>query len=395
VQHELTSHYHLVALSNFEQLAEICRAAEAPLSPDYREGLERMWNYLACTMRPDGHGLLNNDSDRVQTRDPVLQAAATYGRPDWLYMATHGESGAEPASGPSFVFPFAGQLVVRSGRQPDALWGFFDFGPWGTGHQHNDKLHLSVSAHGRDLLVDSGRFTYSGREARFQREYAVRSQAHNVVLIDGHGQGPGPALSREPVSDGEFSTGPGLTFARGACDHFSGLDGSASHTRVVLYPGGSLLLVVDRIETDRPRSLEALWHWHPTCTVTPQGGDIVSVDPGAGNLRIVPVGPVDWHVGLVRGQEEPEIQGWYSREYNGWEPTTTSVLHGRVSGSTAFAWLLACAPGEVGPVRGAVLENTDHAIRVRVERPGVEAVVVRVPWQGERPRLETVSAPEE
>ncbi len=58
-----------------------------------------------------------------------------------------------------------------------------------SGHQHNDKLHISVAAYGLDLLVDSGRFAYQGKLGeRFLRSYARLSRAHNVILVDGFGQ---------------------------------------------------------------------------------------------------------------------------------------------------------------------------------------------------------------
>ncbi|MCL7764477.1 heparinase II/III-family protein [Polaribacter sp. Z014] len=78
-------------------------------------------------------------------------------------MATNGEKGTVPDGGNSFFYPWAGQLISRSSYDKEAHWSFFDVGPWGAGHEHSDKLHLSVSAYGKDLLVDSGRFAYSGK----------------------------------------------------------------------------------------------------------------------------------------------------------------------------------------------------------------------------------------
>jgi len=109
-----------------------------------------------------------------------------------IRSARAGASGTAPEGPPSRVFAWAGQLVSRSGFDRDAHWSFFDFGPWGIGHQHQDKLHLSVAAFGRDLLVDAGRFAYSGELAERFRRYAVASAGHNVLSIDGRGQGPGP-----------------------------------------------------------------------------------------------------------------------------------------------------------------------------------------------------------
>ncbi|MBI2440988.1 MAG: alginate lyase family protein [Lentisphaerae bacterium] len=386
-QKELTSGYHRCALINFNQFAEICRCAGMPMPEEYNACLEKMWNYLACTIRPDGHGLLNNDSDLNYTRDFMMGAAETYARPDWAYMTSNGAEGEKPEMGPSFMFPWAGQLVMRSGWDAKALWAFFDLGPWGVAHQHSDKLHLSVSAYGRDLLVDSGRFTYTGKDVRFRQNYALLSRAHNVVIIDGKGQGPGPGQAQQPISEEDYLITPELIFARGTCDHFDALDGKAVHIRVVVYLANKLIVVADRIETDRARHLEALWHWHPRCTVAIDGKTIVSTDAGTGNLRIVPVAGFDWHTQMVKGQEKPHLQGWYSRQYNEWEANPTAVLTAAVEGNVSFAWLLLPALGEVASIRGNIAENTAALIRIRIDVIDGQAFTVSVPWQKGKARV--------
>ncbi len=387
VQDELTSHYHRVALSNFEQFAEICRGAGIPMPDAYAAGLENMWHYLAAAMRPSGHGPLNNDSDLDYNRDRVLAAAKTYGRPDWTYIASNGTEGKRPPYGPSVFFPWAGQLVIRSGWNVEALWAFFDIGPWGTSHQHNDMLHLSLSAYGRDLLVDSGRFVYSGRNRRFLFDYARHSRAHNVVVIDGSDQRPGPRRTTRPITGNDYHIAPEMTFARGVCDHFE-TDGHAMHTRVVLYLAPHLIVVADRIETDRPRQLEALWHWHPDCTVTIDHGTILSTDADVGNLRIVPVAGFEWNINRVQGQEVPHLQGWYSPRYNVWEPNPTAVLTADIAGTTAFVWLLHTARGDVGGIGGEILENTDDAIGARIFMPDKQDQLLTIPWRKGKPLME-------
>ena len=71
VQTELTSSYHKVALDNFNQFFETCKQINEPLPEIYSQYLEKMWNYLAYTMRPDGYGLLNNDADLVNNAETI------------------------------------------------------------------------------------------------------------------------------------------------------------------------------------------------------------------------------------------------------------------------------------------------------------------------------------
>src|SRR5690606_31477637 len=101
----------------------------------------------------------------------------------------------------------------RSGYDAQAHWSFFDMGPWGSGHQHNDKLHISISAYGRDLLVDAGRFAYTGEVAQKFGAYARGSESHNLVLIDGNGQSPGPTLASAPLNESHTRITPLFDYA--------------------------------------------------------------------------------------------------------------------------------------------------------------------------------------
>lgn len=376
VQTELTSHYHHVAMSNFSLLDAICREAGVALSSDFTEQIEKMWNYLAWTIRPDGFGLLNNDGDRDNNRQRVLTAAEKYGRKEWEYIASNGERGVKPEL-PSVVFPWAGHVISRSGFDADAHWSFFDIGPWGSGHQHNDKLHLSVAAFGRDLLVDAGRFAYKGEVARKFRPYGTGSQGHNVLLIDGKGQAPGPRVTDKPVPENDCQVMPDHDLARGSFSAFNGLEGSCSHTRTVYYKRGQFWVVIDRVTTDRPRTIEALWHWHPSCEVEVRDGMALTRNL-RGNLQLIPAGGRQWSVKKIKGQEDPDIQGWYSEEYNKFEPNPTTVFETRIGGNSTFVWILYPSEMLETPVKARIISETASEMTLEVSGMpnGTERLVI-------------------
>ena len=221
VQTELTSHYHNVSLSNFELFKEICDQARQPLPDYYNQTLEKMYSYIAHVVQPSGYRILNNDGDRGSDRDYILQGAKKFDHPEWEYIATNGESGTRPSDGPSYFYPWAGHFVSRSGFDAQAHWSFFDMGPWGSGHQHNDKLHISIAAYGRDLLVDAGRFAYTGAVAEKFRPYARSTAGHNTLLIDSKGQGPGPTHATEPLGKTDFKISADFDYASGSFDRFT------------------------------------------------------------------------------------------------------------------------------------------------------------------------------
>ena len=365
-QTELTSHYHRGALNNFYLFMEICQHANKPLPEYFTSQLENMWSYLAYIMRPDGNALLNNDANLDYNRERIINMAKIYNRNDWQYIATNGNTGIKPKNGPSFIFPWAGHLISRSGYDLDAHWSFFDIGPWGSGHQHNDKLHISVSAFGRDLLVDAGRFAYRGEVADKFRGYAKGSQGHNVVLIDGNGQAPGPRLADKPLSEKYYKIAPEFDYASNSFDQFNNLDGESKHTRTLFYVRSSFWVVVDNIETDRPRKIETLWHWHPDCKVQKEANGIVSTNNKKGNLEIIPVEKSDWNIELIKGQESPGIQGWYSVEYNKYEPNVATIYSTEIETDETFVWLLVPSEKKSPDIQAEIILKNSKEIKLKV-----------------------------
>ena len=369
VQNELSSSYHAVAMNNFSLLLDICKQANQPLPDSYGRYIENMWNYLSCTMRPDGHGLLNSDSDLDYNRERVQRAAEQFRRDDWRYITTNGKEGVSPAGGPSFFFPWAGHLVMRSGYDPQAQWAFFDIGPWGSNHQHNDMLHLSVSAFGYDFLVDAGRFSYRGEVADKFRGYACSSAGHNVLLIDGKLQAPGPKLATEPLADKHVKITDSFDYAWHSFDQFTDLEGTCEHARMVFHVRGKCWVAVDRITTDRPRKIETLWHWHPECRVRISDRQIVTGQNEGGFLHVIPVGSTNWTIPLIKGQEKPSIQGWYSREYNSFTPNTASIYTTDIQKGAAFVWVLYPSENPTPDMDAKIISENNDGIVVQLTHP--------------------------
>jgi hypothetical protein len=185
---ELTNHYQRVVLVNVEQLLRVVRFAGLDVR-SLDERAEQMWDYFVGVMRPNGTGPLNSASDLEGNRAFLNGNWLEYGRPDWLYMASNGRAGTPPAEPPSRYFPYAGHAVMRSGWDGNAQWAFFDIGPHGTAHQHNDRLHLSVTLGLVDVLVDAGRYNYVPGP---WSDYYEGAAAHNTLLLDGRGPVPPP-----------------------------------------------------------------------------------------------------------------------------------------------------------------------------------------------------------
>jgi len=365
-QTELTTHYHRVALVNFYLYYTICQKANISLPKYFTDEIEKMWNYLALVMRPDGNALLNNDSDLDYNKERIYDVAKDYKRDDWLYVATNEKEGTPPSNGPSFIFPYAGHLISRSGYKLEDHWSFFDIGPWGSGHQHNDKLHLSISAFGKDFLVDAGRFAYKGEVAEKFRGYAKSSAGHNVLVIDNHGQMPGPKLTESAIPKNQYIITPEFDYASESFNQYEGLEGTSKHTRALLYVRDEFWVVVDKIETDRPRNIKSLWHWHPQCDVQKLENNKIVGRHSGGQLTITPVGDNQGKVDFISGQETPKIQGWYSKKYNQYVPNTASIYSTDIDSDEVFVWLIKPSKLENEKVQAKVISQNDEAVQLEV-----------------------------
>lgn len=393
VQTEVSTKTQWVALRRFESVADYFLKSGREIPDEYIQRIEEMYNYLAYAMRPDGHQPLNNDSDREDLRPRVLAAAKKFNRQDWEWIATNGEKGTRPEGLPSTVFPWAGIHVMRNGWDRQSHWTFFDTGPFGTGHQHADMLHLSISAYGRDLLVDGGRYThedYFSFDPRIWRGYFRSSFSHNVILVDGGGQKAGPLTSKSPLQEGtDFQTTAEYDYARGTfANGYEGVEGQVEHTRAVLYVKDKMWVVVDHIDADQPRTLQALWHYSPESLVNIEKGTTVSTNPGAGNLRIIPVGMKITKTDIVKGKTEPVIQGWYSKEYGKKEASPTAIYALSAEGpATTFAWVLLPAFGRVPEARVKLVDEEENGLRLRISVAGDQPIEVFVPVANGSPEL--------
>ena len=355
VQTEISTKTQWVALHRFESVANHFAKADRPVSEGYMRRLEDMYHYLAYCMRPDGHQPLNNDSDREDLRSRIRAASERFDRPDWLWIASNGAEGTEPSSGPTIVFPWGGMCINRSGWDSLAHWSFFDIGPYGTGHQHRDALHLSITAFGKDLLVDGGRYThqdYFSFDPAIWRGYFRSSYSHNVILIDGHGQKAGPLVAEVPLMENrDYLDTDQYFYAHGVfMDGFEDVEGLVKHRRSLFYLKNRYWLVLDHIETNRPHTIDVLWHFAPDCQVMLDGQDALTTNPDQGNLRLTPLGEPNWQTELIKGRTQPTIQGWYSKDYGQKVPNATVQYSKVTDQSTVFAWLLVADQGAVRKV---------------------------------------------
>ncbi|MBC7888439.1 MAG: alginate lyase family protein [Ferruginibacter sp.] len=379
---ELTSHYHSVVTREFTEFIYLNNEFGKTLPLFFSKTLENMYNYLAATARPDGMGLLNNDSDLDNNFDFIKSFNTVFKRPDWDYIISNGKSGKVPGQ-ISQMFPWAGHFIMRNGygeKPGKDHFAYFDIGPWGTTHQHNDKLHFSLFANGRELLCDNGRMYYKSDSIR---SYFNLSVGHNVIALDDKGQNESKETNTQPVDPSVFSIQQNVDFAMGTYQDGFGDSSRNSrswsmnkkaeniqgkHTRAVIYLKDKYWIIIDRVETDRPRKLKALWHFNPDCNVKKSNNTVFSDDAHKSNVLIHPVGKLPWAIQLIKGQDSPYVQGWYSEIYNKRQPAYCAEYSTMQTKNTAtFAWIMYPSANQKLPVISTrLLDNSAGAFRFEI-----------------------------
>lgn len=378
VHKELSSMYHSLVAQQFLAISHIYQQFELPVPQEMAPRLKRTLEYLACSMKPDGYGQLNNDCDLECNRPFLAKQACIAEDPELLYVVTGGQQGRAPGGVASRLYPWAGHVLMRDGWTPQSQMLFFDNGPLGVSHAHRDKLHLSLYAGGRDLLVDSGRYTYKPGP---MRDYFRFSSSHNVVLLDGRRQRKSAELTKAGSPLPAALLGERADFARGVFDDgYRGIKERAVHTRATLYLKGRFWVVVDELDCVGPHRLQALWHFHPHCTAVRRGQTVMTADPGQGNLAIVPLAPpgLSWRAKIVKGRRMLGIQGWYSPTYNILQPAPCAIYQAPMKDRAIFAWLLFPFGDEPPRLAARALSAQPGAIVLEVESPGLGRLHIAV-----------------
>ena len=211
-----------------------------------------------------------------------------------------------------------------------------DAGPLGylsiAAHGHADALSFTLSAGGKEMLIDPG--TYAYHTQRLWRDYFKGTSAHNTVRIDRedqsvsggnflwvkHAQSQIIALERTPLADRWVASHDG--YAR--------LKHPITHRREILFEKQqSRLQVTDELLGSGAHDVELFWHFAEQCSVLADGR---TVRVSCGDVLLTMILPEQLRCNVHRGVERPEPTGWISRSFDSKVPTATVVASGRIDG---------------------------------------------------------------
>lgn len=291
VHWEQSPMYHCEVLRCYLDSITIARRNAVALPEDMEETVRRMTLALADLCKPDGCLPCQSDSDCIDARDLLVHGAYLFQdgvlkswAGDGLYfenvwsVGPQAQAGydalkAVPPAGASRAMPESGNYILRGGVDKNAQYLRFRCGCLGSGHGHADLLHVDLYAHGEDILLDAGRYTYVDGPVRRELKQPA---AHNTLRVDGKNfsvckDSWGYAKLAMPVK-GEYRFGKSADFVSGGHLGYADLPGGPVYVcRKIVFVRPNVTVICDEFYGRGSHVVEQSFHF-PRAVSCPPGG---------------------------------------------------------------------------------------------------------------------------
>ncbi|MBI2195406.1 MAG: alginate lyase family protein [Planctomycetes bacterium] len=352
------------------EILNLCRVAGVFVPPDVLEAAERMVRFAIGVMRPDGRVPMLGDSQDALVKGFAWNLKEFFSFPELDWLLSEGRTGHPPAF-TSTAFRSMGYYVQRSGWGPEDLYLCFDGGRFGQAHHHEDKMHIELYAYGRPFLIDAGVHSYSDH---WMRQWAVKSQAHNTLLVDGAGQcrwreDRTQWFSHAPL-DNPWETGEAWDLVEAEFNGPYEWDiGPVRLKRRVLFHRRHprFWWLTDEVVGGGPHEVTEIFHFaHDIESVVPIEHGVRTRVPGGPDLALLclnreagthaPNPAADSGVSLHRGEQDPP-RGWVSPGVNQLAPAWEVHFEERASLPLRRDFFILPWPEALPDVLQASLEN--------------------------------------
>lgn len=277
---EMSGAYHWVALRNFFAYYQVAlnNKMQYIFPTKYIQVITKAAWAEYYQQKPDFSLPVTNDSNVTTCHKKNLESLACLLPPEVIeYRLSNGTRGTPPPH-ISYMYDSAHIAVMRSSWQSNAVYGFFDMGDWGTNHMNEDQLCFELSAYGRNLLVNSGRWRYTTSPCvqwLAQAQYFKTTAAYNSVTCNNLCQMPENASGKMNITDnydyacGKFSGGYGEDSLNDDEEMLKtkGLTGkkictvpNATHVREIFFAKPDFFIIRDRISGKDVKSAQQIWH---------------------------------------------------------------------------------------------------------------------------------------
>lgn len=263
--------------------------------------------------------------------------------PEMQYVVTNGEIGEAPKDYLT-VYKEAGYYVVRANLQLESQrYDTYSYLAQNAAfhsrtHKHADDLSFVWYDRGHYILIDAGRYGYVGKTemgselwkqgywySHPYRVYCESTRAHNTLEFDEENyprkgvKSYGSAIKRSVKYDN------GLTVLETECKHFK----SIRRVRVLIYMPGQWLIVYDwfKDNLNKNHDVRQWFNFAPEILFNKEESSYRAVLDDENELYVTSLLDGISSSEVMRGIEEPRLQGWYSTAEREFEPTSSFNLN--------------------------------------------------------------------
>ena len=246
----------------------------------------------------------------------------------------------------SKFFRDEGHFIFRKKDNEKEIYMHFDAAPLGflsiAAHGHADALSFILHVDGQPVFIDSGTYTYHTEPE--WRSYFIGTLAHNTIRINEKDQAVngGPTLWIKHYKTSVIDLETDEDIDRITATHDGYKKENAQHIREIVFDKlKSEFLISDTIIVVGKKSVlvEIPFHIHPDFTVTRSSGNHyqLSKDPVRNIVFFVDakLNPV-----IIKGQQEPNILGWYSDSFLKKEATNVIYCNTQIDCTSTFKFII-------------------------------------------------------
>lgn len=329
---EMSGAYHWIAMRNFFAFYQVgMNNGFAEIFPKkYIDVVTQAAWAEFYQQKPDYSLPVTNDSNvTTQHKKQLEQLSYLINKEIIDYRIRNTDYGETPPD-TSHFFKDARVAIMRSDWSKNAVYASIDMGRWGTNHMNEDQLNLEISAYGRNLLVNCGRWRYTtspGVEWLSKAQYFKKTAAYNSLLCDGYSQMPKDADGQMMITEqydyakGVFTGGYGreenliddvLLKQKGLTSSKTCMVKNTKHTREVFFAKPTFFIVKDTVTTNENHTATQVWHMAEG-KVSIYNESCVYSNFNDANFIMVQLGNPS--INVYKGSEIP-FKGWNCPKYD-------------------------------------------------------------------------------
>lgn len=308
---ELTTAYSLGTSAMTQRFCHALR--DTPAMQQARGKVAALMTCLAGLSEPTGGLPSFGDLYAGSLGSGISTDAARWLDLPWINTLLSGQDGPLP---PFTNWPAPGQeqwcgyYAMRSDWGKTARYLCIDGGPWGTTHQHGDRLSFVVTANGARFIIDPSSTRYASNRPGAFISRQIASFLHNTITVDGvdeFQETPPFRRATEPLRN-TWETGERHTLFVGNYS-FAPLK-PVNWQRRVLFAGKEYWLLQDVLTGDQPEAtIEQNFQFEADIKIEFQGNRTIATAPNGAKLLLLPLAeglePV-----LTSGDREPHTTYW-------------------------------------------------------------------------------------